>query len=465
MKAVHDTYQVPLKAVDAKSTCDAFAKDCYRALFKWLVNKTNDSTCADKNYVDANRVSQYNCIAILDICGFESFDKNGFEQLLINHANERLQKTFTETIIDSVIEEYDRDGVFLENIEHENNDTVIRFLEGKMGLMSLLNEECIRPQGSDSTFVNKMYATHSTTSKSSKLIFHRHYQLSKTLFGIKHFAKDVTYDASGFLMKNKDTLSYDVVRCALKSTNDIIRDGIKPNESVGPRKKRALTGTSMWSSFEKQMTALFKQTKQTRIWYVRCIIPNNQKKPFLLDLKCALTQLRSVGLLTALKMSHASFPNKQRFDYILRRFWTLGNFCKKYEFGNVEGSEADIRHDCEELLKNVFNKSQEFSDSFVVGLTKVYFRSGSLEELELKRARAFDRSASKIQARMRGIIARKNYKVIRAQSALERQIMRKRKATLYRYLIPCAILPLYLLRYMFGSVRRSRKAFYRGSWH
>ena len=105
-----------------------------------------DSTCADKNYVDANRVSRYNCISILDICGFESFEKNGFEQLLINHANERLQQTFTETIIDSVIEEYDKDGVVIENIEHENNDTVIRFLEGKMGLMSLLNEECIRPQ-------------------------------------------------------------------------------------------------------------------------------------------------------------------------------------------------------------------------------------------------------------------------------------------------------------------------------
>ena len=125
---------------------DSTSKDCYRAVFKWLVNKTNDSTCADKNYVDVNRVSRYNCISILDICGFESFEENGFEQLLINHANERLQKTFTETIIDSVIEEYDKDGVVIENIEHENNDTVIRFLEGKMGLMSLLNEECIRPQ-------------------------------------------------------------------------------------------------------------------------------------------------------------------------------------------------------------------------------------------------------------------------------------------------------------------------------
>ena len=138
----------------------------------------------------------------MDKFAFDFFEKNGFKQLLINHVNERLQKTLTETIIDSVIEEYDKDGVVIENIEHENNDTVIRFLEGKMGLMSLLNEECIRPQGSDATFVNKIFATHSTTSRSSKLIFHHYYQLSKSLFKIKHFVKDVIYDASELLMKN-----------------------------------------------------------------------------------------------------------------------------------------------------------------------------------------------------------------------------------------------------------------------
>lgn len=339
-------------------------------------------------------------------------------------------------------------------------------------LMNRLQQiECIRPQGSDATFVNKIYASHSTVSKSSKLVFHRHYQLSKsqTLFGIKHFAKNVTYDATGFLMKNKDTLSFDVVRSALTSTNDIIRNGIEPNQTFSSQKKqKALSGISLWTSFERQMTDLFKQIKQTRIWYVRCIIPNNEKKPFSLDLKYALTQLRSVGLLTALKMSHASYPNKQRFDYILRRFWMLGNFGKKYTFGKVDGNEADIRQDCEKLLNCAFDKSEVLSNSFAVGLTKAYFRTGEMERLESERAKAYDKFASKIQARVRGISSRKKYMILRIQCERKKQMTMERKASLYRYLIPFTILPLFLLRYSFGFVRRVRgrhNGISRGCWH
>eukprot|EP00551_Chaetoceros_affinis_P008702 CAMPEP_0203684068 /NCGR_PEP_ID=MMETSP0090-20130426/47847_1 /ASSEMBLY_ACC=CAM_ASM_001088 /TAXON_ID=426623 /ORGANISM="Chaetoceros affinis, Strain CCMP159" /LENGTH=1230 /DNA_ID=CAMNT_0050553231 /DNA_START=174 /DNA_END=3864 /DNA_ORIENTATION=+ len=466
MTTNRDTCQVPLKVGASKSSCDALAKECYLALFDWLVNATNESTCADTNYKRAHRVSRYSCISVLDICGFECFETNGFEQLLINHANERLQKTFTETMIDAVMEEYEFEGIPMETIEHEDNETVIQFFEGKMGLMSLLNEECILPRSSDASFVKKIYATHDKNLPSSKLFFEKNFQLakhSKTLFGIRHFAKDVTYDATGFLMKNKDTLPFDVLSCAVKSTNHIIRAGIQPNQSFKSKKKSALVGTSLWSSFERQMTTLFTQIKRTRVWFVRCIIPNNNKQPFSLDLKCTLTQLRSVGLLTALKMSHASFPNKQAFDHILRRFWFLGSFGDKYAFGKVDGREEEIREDCEKLLCSVLSDGKGGEGSvgeggdhmslYETGRTKVYFREGSLEELESERAKAFDKSASKIQARVRGIKARKDFKKLRAQLVIQKQEAIERKK-LSIYLIPFAILPLFLLRYMFGSVRR-----------
>ena len=415
VKTSHETFKIPLKVEDAKSTCDAFAKECYRSLFDWLVNKVNDSTCAERNTMNGSK--RYRSISVLDICGFECFDTNGFEQLLINHTNERLQKTFTETVIDSVIEEYVEEGLAIENLQHEDNQAIIEFLEGPIGLMSLLNEECIRPKGSDAGFVNKVYATHRSDVPSSKLFFRRKYQLakhSKCMFGVKHFAKDVTYDATGFLLKNKDTLSYDVIRHAITSTNEIVRDGLKFHESSTPKKQKALTGTSLWTSFERQMNSLFSQIKETKSWYVRCLIPNKQNIPFCFDLKCTLGQLRSVGLLTALKMSNALFPNKLRFEYVLSRFWYLGKFQKKYSFGKMDKHDMPtLRKDSEFLMLKVFPQTEEKIDKlFFIGRTKVYFRAGALETLEAERVKIFDISAMKIQARVRGVLSRRTYMIL-----------------------------------------------------
>ena len=72
----------PEAAADAR---DALAKALYAALFAWLVACINAALGAGA----AGRK-----LSILDIYGFECFPENGFEQLCINYANERLQQLF-----------------------------------------------------------------------------------------------------------------------------------------------------------------------------------------------------------------------------------------------------------------------------------------------------------------------------------------------------------------------------------
>ena len=64
-------------------------------------------------------------IGVLDMSGFENFPRNGFEQLCINVANERLQHFFNEYIFSQEQREYEGDGIDWTNIKYENNQPLL----------------------------------------------------------------------------------------------------------------------------------------------------------------------------------------------------------------------------------------------------------------------------------------------------------------------------------------------------
>ena len=75
----------------AATARDALAKAIYDRMFRWIVNRVNQllAPTADE-MVDEEE------IGILDIFGFENFERNSFEQLCINLANEQLQYFFNQ---------------------------------------------------------------------------------------------------------------------------------------------------------------------------------------------------------------------------------------------------------------------------------------------------------------------------------------------------------------------------------
>merc|ERR1712174_132288 len=115
---------------------DAFAKEIYSVIFHWLLKRINKATSANTEGVTF--------IGLLDIFGFEIFDQNFFEQLCINHANEKLQKKFIQDVFEAVKIEYAQQDImhFIDDeIKYDDNSFVIDFIEGKMGVIRLLNEE------------------------------------------------------------------------------------------------------------------------------------------------------------------------------------------------------------------------------------------------------------------------------------------------------------------------------------
>ena len=415
MKTKMETYKVPLNQESAKDACDALAKEVYGKLFLWLVGEINAATCAEDNY-KGGKHSNFGLIGLLDIFGFESFQVNRFEQLCINYANEKLQQKFTEDIFRSVQTEYEAEGIELAEIWYDDNTDVLDLIEGRTGLLALLNEECVRPKGSDMEFVQK--ALHQ--NKGSPCLITN--KLDRMSFGIHHYAGKVMYDAEQFVVRNQDTLPTDLAELCGKASNDIISKSIEQEAeqtSRGPlrRAKSNIVAPTVWGKYKTQLAALMKNLRQTNSRYVRCIKPNMKKKPVLMEHVATVEQLRCAGVVAAVTLSRSAFPNRLDNAVVRYRYsnmWQPAAFPSKKtsSMSTEEGLRADI-----DAIMSCALKSQEEVDSkgrvkkaFVVGKTRTYFRAGALEYLEANRLEnGLDAPAMIIQKYARGFIVRSTW--------------------------------------------------------
>ena len=80
-----------------------FCKMMYQSVFDTVVAKVNESICKSTENLQF--------IGILDIFGFEVFQKNCFEQFCINYANEMLQHQFNRFIFQLKQKEYQKEQI------------------------------------------------------------------------------------------------------------------------------------------------------------------------------------------------------------------------------------------------------------------------------------------------------------------------------------------------------------------
>ena len=427
-----ESYTVPLRPASAKDSCDAFAKEIYARSFDWLVRTINEATCAEQNYDDAADVEEFGVIGLLDIFGFESFQVNRFEQLCINYANEKLQQKYTLDVFSSVQEEYEYEGIALGDISFSDNAEVLRLIEGRMGLIAVLNEECVRPNGNDTSFVSKVKTVNKDTTSLIDERLHR-----PTEFAICHYAGPVKYDATNFVTKNTDTLAKDLIECAATSDNELIAQELQ--NSVKAKAEQAASSTlgrgrsaavTVSANFRSQLSSLMHNIGKTKTRYVRCIKPNPEKKPIEVDLLSSTEQLRCAGVVAAVNVSRAAFPNRLMHRTALERFSCLSSESiheydeneadesqeeKKEDASEVDNNASQHRDAVEALLGNVLKDMEAVGDdgavlkAFAVGKSRVYFRAGALERLETARLDALGVYAIVIERAARGFLARSKF--------------------------------------------------------
>ncbi|KAL5825982.1 hypothetical protein ACOSQ3_017817 [Xanthoceras sorbifolium] len=394
MRVGNDNIVQKLTLTQAIDTRDALAKSIYACLFDWLVEQINKSLAVGKRRTGRS-------ISILDIYGFESFDRNSFEQFCINYANERLQQHFNRHLFKLEQEEYIQDGIDWAKVDFEDNQHCLNLFEKKpLGLLSLLDEESTFPNGTDLTFASKL-----KQHLNSNSCFRGERDKA---FTVCHYAGEVMYDTTGFLEKNRDLLHLDSIQllsscsCHLPqifASNMLIQSN-KP--VVGPLHKAGGADSqklSVATKFKGQLFQLMQRLENTTPHFIRCIKPNNLQSPGLYEQGLVLQQLRCCGVLEVVRISRCGFPTRMSHQ----------KFARRYGFLLLESVASQDPLSVSVAILHQFNILPEM---YQVGYTKLFFRTGQIGVLEDTRNRTLH-GILRVQSCFRGHQARLYLKELR----------------------------------------------------
>ncbi|XP_051988815.1 myosin-9-like isoform X1 [Xyrauchen texanus] len=419
IKVGRDYVQKAQTQEQAEFAVEALAKATYERMFRWLVMRINKA-------LDKTKRQGASFIGILDIAGFEIFELNSFEQMCINYTNEKLQQLFNHTMFILEQEEYQREGIewsFIDfGLDLQPCIDLIEKPASPPGILALLDEECWFPKATDKSFVEKVLQEQGTHPK-----FHKPKKLKDEAdFCIIHYAGKVDYKADSWLMKNMDPLNDNVATLLNQSTDKFVSELWKDvdrivgldkvagmSELPGAFKTRKGMFRTVGQLYKEQLSKLMATLRNTNPNFVRCIIPNHEKKAGKLDPHLVLDQLRCNGVLEGIRICRQGFPNRIVFQEFRQRYEILTpNAIPK---GFMDGKQACV----------LMIKALELDPNlYRIGQSKVFFRAGVLAHLEEERDMKITDVIINFQAWCRGYVARKAFAKRQQQLTAMRVIQR-----------------------------------------
>ncbi|XP_048886762.1 unconventional myosin-Vc isoform X3 [Brienomyrus brachyistius] len=413
---VAETVVKPVPRERAVNARDALAKHIYAYLFDCVIRNINT--------VLRFAGKQHTFIGVLDIYGFETFEVNSFEQFCINYANEKLQQQFNLHVFKLEQEEYMKEDIPWTLIDFYDNQPVIDLIEAKMGILDLLDEECLFPQGTDQNWLQKLYNNY----LDKNALFEKP-RMSNQAFVIQHFADKVEYQCKGFLEKNRDVLYEELVDIMKDSKFRLLSDFFQEEEQVPPLSKginvrparpslkpaNKQLRTTVGNKFRSSLSLLMETLNATTPHYVRCIKPNDEKNPFEYDSKRVVQQLRACGVLETIRISAQSYPSR----------WTYIEFYSRYSILMTQ-SELGLM-DKKQTCKNVLQRLIQDPNQYKFGRTKIFFRAGQVAYLEKLRSDRLREACITIQKHLRGWNQRKKFLRMQAAAITIQQYVRGKR--------------------------------------
>jgi myosin heavy subunit len=408
MQTRGEAYLVQYTVKDAVFARDATAKSVYEGLFNFIVNAVNRSLVsldADGKNPKIDLSAQY-FVGVLDIFGFENFAVNGFEQLLINYANEALQNTFNQQLFEKELELFRTENIDFTVSECPNNHQCVMLIAGKnVSIFKMLDSVSRQPKPSDERFCEELHKAFVL----DKVYFpgvHRKDMRSK--FCVKHYAGEVAYSvgaaasasasggdvagasssSSSWVSKNNDSIPDALAELFLASRLPEFSGlfGLADGSSGGGggasssaagtptpvRRKSVMMKPTIVALFSKSMDDLNALLQSTSCQFIRCIKPNEAMKAGEFNPNFVLEQVRSLGILQACEVLKVSLPTRVTYDQLRA---SLSDVIRKVQ--HLFSSDSEVV-----LIACLLRALNISPDSYRLGRTMAFFRPGQLANLE-----------------------------------------------------------------------------------
>ena len=389
--------------VSKGQTCDGasqsvggIGRSIYERVFTFIMNKCNETL-----FDPTMKKVQY--IGCLDIAGFEIFDYNGFEQICINFANEKLQQFFNQHMFTLEQEEYVREGLNWANVDFGMDlQKCITMFEKPMGLLAILEEESLFPKATDQSFAAKLHEN--LLGKCENFAKPSPRPDPGAHFAVVHYAATVSYNLTGWLFKNKDPLNDTIVEMFKNGSNALLVEcfadhpgqPLEVKKEAGGKKKGG--GKTVSAFYKSQLDDLMKTLYATDPAFIRCVVPNTHKQPGGVEPGLVMHQYQCNGVLAGIAICRAGFPNKVVYPEFKSRYNIL-----------AAAAVAKAKKDKDAAMA-VFKVIKLDEEKFRLGHTKVFFRAGILGYMEEVREDRIGEVLSWLQAQARGKASRLVFK-------------------------------------------------------
>ncbi|DAZ98837.1 TPA: hypothetical protein N0F65_000993 [Lagenidium giganteum] len=437
---------------------DAIAKSIYNHLFKWILYKINGSL--------GHGESSLPFIGVLDIFGFESFEVNDFEQLLINFANEALQATFNQQVFIAEQELFTAEGIDVGKIVWPDNRECIDLIAMKPnGILPLLDQEAKTPKPSDEKWNATLHKTHAGHVH----FLAPHEKDKKYVFIVKHFATRVPYTIGNFIDKNNDTIPKDLEDFVMSSNSTIIKELFSSKTEIEsmdapPSSNASRKVLTVSAKFCDQMQVLVDTLNATRCNFIRCIKPNPTMTPGQFDHGYVVDQLRCTGMLATCELLKVGLPTRVSYEEICRIY-------KPVLPPSVVPMFA--AYNDRTFTEAVLWSFRVDPDAYRLGRTKVFFKTGKIALLDALLKVDMAKMGPWILARLKKWLARRRWRYATAKIMAQRAFLwlyeytKKRKLAILKMQ---AVMRMFAVRKKFLRLRMNyrekqrRKALARKRW-